>query len=284
MELASMLAGERFSDRPSTVCPVVGAVVRAYNDAVDDVRRQDLYRFAADAVGTRGDFALQRTRAELAINFVRGRRPNSKRSAPQPDAGPEEIADHVVFCLARRPRSRWSGRRWDDASHADVLELLERLVATQSSALVGEFVEHDAEPIEDGRRGQEFVVGELGQSGAEPWLDLGAPGLDEGPPSLGERGEDDAPVLVGAGALYESSLSEAVEHLGDAGWAEIGIVRELGGGQTVAVAQAEEQAVLSVAERPAAAVFTPAHPAQGGHRRLEGPAELLGGLAACVFA
>src|SRR3977135_2923920 len=71
MELASMLAGERFSDRPSSVCPVVGALVRAYNDAVDARRRKDLYRFAADAVGTRGDFTLQRKRAELALDYVR---------------------------------------------------------------------------------------------------------------------------------------------------------------------------------------------------------------------
>lgn len=30
MELASMLAGERFSDRPGSVCPVVGALLRAH--------------------------------------------------------------------------------------------------------------------------------------------------------------------------------------------------------------------------------------------------------------
>ena len=43
MELASMLAGERFSDRPRSVCPVIAAFLRSYNDQVDDRRRQDLY-------------------------------------------------------------------------------------------------------------------------------------------------------------------------------------------------------------------------------------------------
>ena len=35
MELASMLAGEPFSDRPQAVCPVIGAYLRSYNDVVD---------------------------------------------------------------------------------------------------------------------------------------------------------------------------------------------------------------------------------------------------------
>jgi hypothetical protein len=43
MELASMLAGEPFSDQPKSVCPVVAAFLRGYNDAVDDETRQDLY-------------------------------------------------------------------------------------------------------------------------------------------------------------------------------------------------------------------------------------------------
>ena len=36
MELASMLAGERFSDQPRTVCPVIAGFLRAYNDILDD--------------------------------------------------------------------------------------------------------------------------------------------------------------------------------------------------------------------------------------------------------
>lgn len=52
MELASMLAGEPFSDRPRSVCPVIGAFMRIYNDRLDDERRQDLYEWAARVVGT----------------------------------------------------------------------------------------------------------------------------------------------------------------------------------------------------------------------------------------
>ena len=34
MELASMLAGEPFSDHPGSACPVIGAFLRAYNDGL----------------------------------------------------------------------------------------------------------------------------------------------------------------------------------------------------------------------------------------------------------
>jgi AhpD family alkylhydroperoxidase len=40
MELASMLAHEPFSERPQSVCPVIGAFLRAYNDRLDDRWRQ----------------------------------------------------------------------------------------------------------------------------------------------------------------------------------------------------------------------------------------------------
>jgi len=52
MELASMLAGEPFTDHPHAVDRRLGAFLRAYNDAVDDERRQDLYPLAAAVVGT----------------------------------------------------------------------------------------------------------------------------------------------------------------------------------------------------------------------------------------
>jgi hypothetical protein len=67
MELASMLAGEPFSDRPQAVCPVIGAYLRSYNDVVDDDRRQDLYRYASEAIGTAGPAELRRRRAERCL-------------------------------------------------------------------------------------------------------------------------------------------------------------------------------------------------------------------------
>jgi hypothetical protein len=64
MELASMLAGEPFSDHPLSVCPVIGSFLRAYNDRIDDGRRQDLFAYAAKVVGSRASQDVQHARAE----------------------------------------------------------------------------------------------------------------------------------------------------------------------------------------------------------------------------
>src|SRR5271154_2690597 len=109
MELASMLAGERFGDRPLSVCPVIGAILRAYNDNVDDRRRQDLYRFAADAVDTRRDYPAQRRRADAALDWAseRYRRRGSKLPGPpDPEGVRDEIGYYVVGALAGRGTRR----------------------------------------------------------------------------------------------------------------------------------------------------------------------------------
>src|SRR5512142_3070636 len=92
LELASMLAGERFGDRPVSVCPVIGAILRAYNDNVDDSRRQDLYRFAADAVDTRRDYRVQRRRAAAALEWsvARYRTLGGTLLAPPDPEGPRD--------------------------------------------------------------------------------------------------------------------------------------------------------------------------------------------------
>jgi len=64
MELASMIAHEPFTDHPRSVCPVIAAFLRAYNDAVDDRRRQDLYGLASLAIGTRDSWVMEQRRAQ----------------------------------------------------------------------------------------------------------------------------------------------------------------------------------------------------------------------------
>ena len=84
-----MLAGEPFTDRPATVCPIVAAFLRAYNDAVDDRRRQDLYPYASAAVGTRASRDVLRRRAERCLQELRAlpRWPLGALTAPR---APEE--------------------------------------------------------------------------------------------------------------------------------------------------------------------------------------------------
>ena len=78
MELASMLAGEPFNDHPRAVCPVIAALMRRYNDALDDWRRQDLYAYAARVVGSRGSARLERLRIEYLRNWMSERSPRPR--------------------------------------------------------------------------------------------------------------------------------------------------------------------------------------------------------------
>jgi hypothetical protein len=70
MELASMLSGEPFTDRPASVCRVVAAVLRGYNDIVDSPRRQDLYAAAADVLGSRSDAGVEARRLDHCVAAV----------------------------------------------------------------------------------------------------------------------------------------------------------------------------------------------------------------------
>src|SRR3954447_23607951 len=70
MELASMIAGEPFSDRPRSVCRVIGALLRGYNDLTPDSRRQDLYRCASDVIGSRASTDVEALRVEHCIDVM----------------------------------------------------------------------------------------------------------------------------------------------------------------------------------------------------------------------
>jgi len=90
MELASLLGEEKFSDHPRSVSPVLMRFLRAYNDRLDDERRQDLYEYAARAVGTRASRAVERSRAVRCIEWMidRGHRVGlGTRLFPGPAAG-----------------------------------------------------------------------------------------------------------------------------------------------------------------------------------------------------
>jgi hypothetical protein len=72
MELASLLAGEAFSDHPKSVCPVIAAFLRGYNDALPDDERDELYRYAAMVVGSAGPSKARRERARRLARWARG--------------------------------------------------------------------------------------------------------------------------------------------------------------------------------------------------------------------
>jgi hypothetical protein len=70
MELASMLSEEEFSDRPASVCPVIAAFMRAYNDIVDGDGQRDLYVCAAKVIGSRASARVRIARAERLAEWA----------------------------------------------------------------------------------------------------------------------------------------------------------------------------------------------------------------------
>jgi hypothetical protein len=67
VELASLLAGERFSDRPACVDRVIGGYLRSLNDRVSHAERQRLLPYAQRAVGSRGHRKATHLRRDLCV-------------------------------------------------------------------------------------------------------------------------------------------------------------------------------------------------------------------------
>jgi hypothetical protein len=109
MELSSMLAGEPFTDRPASVCPVIAQLLRTYNDGVDAGRRQALYACAALVVGSRADADVERRRAERlreAIGERCQRRSGLRRmlfGPVMPNAEPRDCATYAARALLQEP-------------------------------------------------------------------------------------------------------------------------------------------------------------------------------------
>ncbi len=134
MELVSMLAGEPFSDQPQSACPVISSFLRAYNDRVNDERRQDLYRYAAELVGTRSSRIVEQARAELiaawgrdmwARRWTRRFAPPAWRMVGVERQPPRDLLG--VYAV----RAIW---RVDDRTHAAAIALIDALLATGDDA------------------------------------------------------------------------------------------------------------------------------------------------------
>jgi len=138
MELASMLAGESFSDHPRSVSRPIASFLRGYNDLLDDRRREDLYGYAAQAVGTAGSSELEDARASRLLAWadqqwerrasrsildrVRLRRVYRERSTD-----PEPAGTYAVHAIGKV----------NDETHATALALVDELIAIGSAPARG---------------------------------------------------------------------------------------------------------------------------------------------------
>jgi hypothetical protein len=150
MELASMLAGESFTDHPHSVCPAIAGFLRSYNDSIDDRRRQDLYPYAAKAVGSRSTPAIERERARRLLSWAGAMQrtrgwsrfmfPNRLGPAVlQAQLDPETAGAHAAKSI----------RKHTDETHASALRLIDELLEigprTAPSGLLPA-LESDGEP------------------------------------------------------------------------------------------------------------------------------------------
>lgn len=125
MELASMLAGEPFTDRPACADPVIGGLLRAYNDTVDGERRQELYAIAALVVGTAAAPEVERQRANRCLSFAAAHRRRSRwRRRTTTPALAAHLGQDAPGVLAVR-----SLGRVDDARHEELMNLVRELMA-----------------------------------------------------------------------------------------------------------------------------------------------------------
>ncbi|MFZ0971651.1 MAG: hypothetical protein WAN22_05455 [Solirubrobacteraceae bacterium] len=132
MELSSMLGDEPFSDHPASVCPVIASLLRAYNDSIDDRRRQDLYGYAARVVGSRGSTELERMRTEYVTAWMA--RPKARRwtrylvpawlHAMSPKPPLDVLGAGAVRSLCTH----------DDRTHAKMLALIDTLLEMGATA------------------------------------------------------------------------------------------------------------------------------------------------------
>jgi hypothetical protein len=128
MELASMLAGEPFTDRPKSVCPVISSFLMTYNDNVGDERRQVLYACAANVVGTRGSRAAAQARAQYLLCLLtelRLRRHPWSRFLPR-----RRAAGRWLETVAARTARLMAGH--EDELDVDVCHVVDDLVALGS--------------------------------------------------------------------------------------------------------------------------------------------------------
>ncbi|MGE3278124.1 MAG: hypothetical protein AB7O67_23690, partial [Vicinamibacterales bacterium] len=72
MEAVAFVAGEEHSDTPDCACPVIGALMRTWNDAIrdDETRTRLLKPFVTKLVGSRSTPEVEQRRADLALDWL----------------------------------------------------------------------------------------------------------------------------------------------------------------------------------------------------------------------
>src|SRR5918994_5644351 len=70
VELASVLAGEEFSDHPRCVCDVIAGFLRTWNDRAGHFDRQRLVPYASRIIGSRAEREVTRMRRDICLSWA----------------------------------------------------------------------------------------------------------------------------------------------------------------------------------------------------------------------
>ena len=151
MELASMLSGEGFSDHPRSVSRPIASFLRGYNDLLDDRRREDLYRYAAQTVGTADTWAVEEARAARLLAWADQRwerraarsvldRMRVRRASKERSTDPEPAGTYAVHAIGKV----------NDESHAAALALVDELITLGSEPSRGVGIGADV-PVQAGQ-------------------------------------------------------------------------------------------------------------------------------------
>src|SRR3954447_13642495 len=119
MELASYLAGERWSDHPRCTHPTLAHLCRAINDHVEDANRSRLAPWTASVIGLTGDdprvdawIAQEAALTALAVASPDKQKMGalgviaSERFIGAYEARPHTFSPHIEAALASAPRAR----------------------------------------------------------------------------------------------------------------------------------------------------------------------------------
>lgn len=139
VELASILAGESFSDHPGGVCPVIGGFVRSYNDHVDDRRRRDLFPYAALIVGTRAGSREEETRGAMCLRWA--------HEACDPPSRRVRMLHRIFGCQGPDVHAVYAARAAAASGatriHREALALLDRLIGVTAGSMPTELISGD---------------------------------------------------------------------------------------------------------------------------------------------
>ena len=129
MELASLLAGEEFSDHPMSVCPGSVRCCGRTTTRSTTTAGQDLYAYASKVVGSRSSGAVQDARAGRLSEWDKKVRQRQREQTQLPWGLRTLNRLLRTMLIESHPHAFYRLTVHDEQTHAEVLALVDELLA-----------------------------------------------------------------------------------------------------------------------------------------------------------